>query len=71
MVGMSCTRCWEVFHVKQQGEYVWVDEVSGGGVILLSLRLYACSWIVPPGMLRGDVGRRVVYAMLGMFHVKQ
>jgi hypothetical protein len=22
-------------------------------------------------MLRGDVGRRVVYAMLGMFHVKQ
>jgi hypothetical protein len=24
---------WEMFHVKQQGEYVWVDEVSGGGVM--------------------------------------
>ncbi len=30
---------WEMFHVKQQGEYVSADEVSGGGVMLLLWRL--------------------------------
>ena len=29
-------RCWEVFHVKQQGEYVWVDDTVRGGEMLPS-----------------------------------